>query len=258
LTENLSAALVLIYEEDDFEVDIATISYVHSTNGFSLALGQEYVPFGAYSTALVNDPLTEGIGEAREAAFIANYENGYFVGAFYVFNGDQDEDGRDQLNNFGARITFVGDNVTLGADYISNLADSDGLQEKNYGFSAGEDIVAGASIYSELTFGPAQVFVEHLSALDELAVDGGNSEPSATQFEVSFKAGNFTYSASYQETDEAQFLDLSEARVSVGLNTEILGGLGLGIELAKDEDYAGNGGTGESTNSLVFQFAAEF
>jgi hypothetical protein len=39
LTENLSATLVLLYEEEaNLEVDIATISYTHSTHGFSLTL----------------------------------------------------------------------------------------------------------------------------------------------------------------------------------------------------------------------------
>jgi len=122
LSENLSAALILLYEEDDtdLEVDVATISYKHSTNGFSFVLGQDYVPFGSYSTILVNDPLTLDIGEARETAFIANYESGQFNGAFYLFNGDQDEDGHEHLNNFGARIAFVSGNFSVGVDYLSN------------------------------------------------------------------------------------------------------------------------------------------
>ena len=261
LTENLSIAVALLYEEDDtdLEVDIATISYTHISNGFSLALGQDYLPFGAYSTALVNDPLTLELGETRETAFVASYESGYFASSLYLFNGDQDKDDRDRLNNIGARITFVSDNVAVGVDYISNLADSDGLQDGYYGFDAGEDVVDGSSIYGGFTFGSAQLFVEHLRALDEFAGDGNNSEPSATQFEISFEAGDFIYAAAYQETDEALFLGLPEERISVGLSTEILGGLGLAVELLRDEDYAiADGGTGDSTDSLVLQFAAEF
>ena len=261
LTENLSAAIVLLYEEDDtdLEVDVTTVSYVHGDSGFSFTLGQDYLPFGAYSTAFINDPLTLELGETRETALVANYEGGQFAGAFYLFNGDQDEDDRDQLSNFGARIAFVSDNFTIGADYISNLADSDGLQEGDYGLSSGEDVVDGFNIYGEFTIGSVMLFVEHLSALDEFAGDGNNSEPSATHFEIVYEMGAFTYAAAYQETDEALFSALPEERISVGLSTEIFGGLDLGIELVRDEDYAvADGGTGESIDSIVFQFAAEF
>ena len=98
LTENLSAALVLLHEEDDtdLEVDVATLSYAHSDNGFSFTLGQDYLPFGAYSTALINDPLTLEMGETRETALVTHYEKGQFTGTFYLFNGDQDEDDRNR------------------------------------------------------------------------------------------------------------------------------------------------------------------
>ena len=261
LTENLSIALVLLHEEDDtdLEVDVATFSYIHSTNGFSFILGQDYLPFGSYSTTLINDPLTLELGETRETTLVANYENGQFAGAFYVFNGDQDEDDRDQLTDFGARIMFNGDNITIGIDYISNLADSDSLQDGDYGLSSGEDVVDGASIYGQFALESIQIFVEHLSALNEFAIDGNNSEPSATHVELAYAMGAFTYAAAYHETDEALFLALPEERFSLGMSTEVLGGLSLGIELVRDEDYAiTDGGTGESTDSIVIQLAAEF
>ena len=261
LTENLSMTLALLYEEDDtdLEVDVATLSYINSNNGLSFTLGQDYLPFGNYSTTLINDPLTLELGEARETTLVANYENGQFTGAFYVFNGDQDEDDRDQLTNFGTRIVFTDDQVTVGIDYISNLADSDSLQEGDYGLGSGEDVVDGTSVYSKFTIESVQFFVEHLRALDKFAVDGNNSEPTATHVEIAYAMGAFTYAAAYHKTDEALFLALPEERFSLGLITEVLGGLNLGMELVRDEDYATtDGGTGEFTDSIVIQLAAEF
>ena len=104
-----------------------------------------------------------------------------------------------------------------------------------------------------------QLMLEHLRALDELAVDGNNSEPRATQLEIAFAANNFIYGVAYQETDEASFLGLPEERISIGLSTEILSGLDLALELVRDDDYSvADGGTGDSANQLVVQFAAGF
>jgi len=119
--------------------------------------------------------------------------------------------------------------------------------------------LTGSSLYGEVSLGSVHLALEHLSALDEFAGDGNNSEPTASQFEVSFETGNVTYAVSYQETDDALFLELPEERISVGLSTEILGSLGLGLELTMDDDYSvADGGTGDSTNSVVLQLAAEF
>lgn len=260
ITDELSAAVVLLHEEDDtpIEVDVATINY-DLGNGISFTAGQDYLPFGAFETALVNDPLTLEIGETRETALAINAEQGLFSGALYIFNGDQDEDGKDRVNNIGARVQFADEGFAVGADYISNLADSDGLQDKNYGYAGGEDAVAGFSIHGAVNLGGINLFVEQLSAIDPLANDGNNSEPSATQFEVSVESGDMTFAFAYQETDEALFLELPEQRISLGFSTEVTEGLGLGVEFNKDDDYeVADGGSGESTNSLVIQLAAEF
>ena len=261
VTDQISALVTLLYEEDGdgVEVDIASASYNPDGNNFSFVLGQDYLPFGAYGTALVNDPLALDIGEARETTFIVNYENDAVNGAFYIFNGDQDEDGKDTLVNYGARLAVSNDTFSMGLDYLSNLADSDGLQEKDFGYAAGAGVVDGVSVYGSINIGAMTVLAEHLSALDDFGVDGNGSEPSASQFEVAVGAGNFTYAISYQQTDESVFIGLPEERLSVGFSTEIFGGISLGAQLQQDEDYSvANGGSGDTTNAAVIQLAAEF
>ena len=261
VTDQISALVTLLYEEDGdgVEVDIASASYSPADSGFSFLLGQDYLPFGAYETALVNDPLSLDIGEARETTFIVNYENDAFNGAFYIFNGDQDEDGKDRLVNYGARLAVANDTFSIGLDYLSNLADSDGLQEKDFGYKTGAGVVDGVSVYGSINVGAMTIMAEHLSALDDFGADGKGSEPSASQFEVAVGAGDFTYAISYQQTDESKFIDLPEERLSVGFSTEIFGGISLGVQLQQDEDYsAANGGSGDTTNAAVIQLAAEF
>ena len=261
VTDQISALVTLLYEEDDtdLEVDIASASYSPVDSGFSFLLGQDYLPFGAYETALVNDPLSLDIGEARETTFIVNYENDAVNGAFYIFNGDQDEDGKDTLVNYGARLAVSNDTFSMGLDYLSNLADSDGLQEKDFGYAAGADVVDGVSVYGSINVGAMTIMAEHLSALDDFGVNGNDSEPSASQFEIAVGAGNFTYAISYQQTDESVFIELPEERLSVGFSTEIFGGISLGAQLQQDEDYSvADGGSGDTTNAAVIQLAAEF
>lgn len=261
ITDNIETNVVFLYEEDDtdVEVDVATMAYQLDNSGFSFLLGQDYVPFGSYETHLVNDTLALEIGEARETAFAINYEAGLFGGSFYIFNGDQDEDGRNTVQNFGARIGLGGDNFTVGTDYISNLADSDSLQDSDFGYDTGEDSVAGASFYASANFSSVTLLAEYLTALDEFANDGANSEPEAMQLEVAIAMGAFTYALSYQETDEAVFLELPEERISFGVSTEIFNGIGLGVQLQRDSDYSSaDGGTDDDTNSVVLQLAAEF
>jgi hypothetical protein len=258
VTESLSTALVLLYEEDEgsVDIDIATINY-NFGNGFSFVIGQEYVPFGAYGTALVSDPISLEFGETRETALITHYEQGGFNGAFYIFNGDNDEKNKQEINDYGVRVSFSNDAFTVGGDYISNLGNSGGLTDA-IDYSLQDSAIAGAAIFTELSFGSMTIFAEHLSALDGYTPEN-NAEPSASQLEVAFTAGDFIYAASYQQTEDALFLALPENRISVGFSTEMLGGLGLGLELTMDDDYSvADGGTGESTNSVTLQLAAEF
>jgi hypothetical protein len=261
ITDNIETNIVFLYEEDDtdLEVDVATMGYQLNNSGFSFLLGQDYVPFGSYETHLVNDTLALEIGEARETAFAVNYEAGLFGGSFYIFNGDQDEDDHNTIQNFGARIGLSGDNFTVGTDYISNLADSDSLQDNDYGYDSGEDAVAGASFYASANYSNITLLAEYLTALDEFAVDGANSEPEAMQIEAAIEMGAFTYALSYQETDEALFIELPEERISFGVSTEIFDGIGLGVQLQRDSDYSiEDSGSGDDINSVVVQLAAEF
>jgi hypothetical protein len=93
VTDEISTLVTLWYEEDDtdLEVDVASALYVRDGNNFSFPLGQDYLTFGAYETALANDPLALDIGESRETTFIVNYESGSVSGTSSVFNGDQDK-----------------------------------------------------------------------------------------------------------------------------------------------------------------------
>lgn len=261
LSDNASAKIGLLYEEDesDLYVDIATITYGFGDSGVAVELGRNYLPFGSYSTVMINDLLTYSLGSAQETSIVTSYRSGDFSGSIYVFNGDQDEGGRDTLTNFGGRIAYSGEYFTLGADYISNLADSDDLESLNYGFSAGEDAATGTSIYGSIYFGGATLYAEQMSASGELAVDGNNSEPSALHVELSYEINNMTLAVAHQEMDETLFLGTPEERTSLGAVLNHSDNLTFKAEYSMDDDYSvADGGSGLSTDSFTLEAIASF
>ncbi len=262
ITDSVSANILFLYEEDetDLEVDVATLNYVWGETGFSFSVGQDYVPFGSFETHQINDTLALEIGETRETAFTINYESGLFSSALFVFNGDEDANDQNTLQNFGARVAIATDNFAVGADYISNLGDSDTIQDVDgdVALDSNGDSVDGVSLYASAGIGNVTLLAEYLTALDDFS-DGNSSEPEAFQLEAAIEIGAFTYALSYEETDEALFLELPEERISFGVSTQILKGVDLAIQLQQDSDYSeSEGGTGDDTDSIVVQLAAEF
>ncbi|MCK4486435.1 MAG: LbtU family siderophore porin, partial [Desulfobacterales bacterium] len=129
-------------EEEGFDVDEAILT-IGNTEEFPLyvSAGKMFVPFGALLThfpddPLVHAPLTLLMGETSEKALLVGVEHQGFSASAYVFNGDMDETGEDnQIESYGfdANYSFDDENaldLLVGASYISNIADSDGLEEE--------------------------------------------------------------------------------------------------------------------------------
>ena len=137
INDRVSGHLSLLHEEDDtsLEVDEGTIS-VDMSNGWKISAGQMYIPFGNYTSNMVSDPLTLSIGETRESVLQLGFERDGYYSAAYIFNGDSIETstalkGENTIEHFGVSIgkAFENDKFTLdvGLDYISSIADSDGI-----------------------------------------------------------------------------------------------------------------------------------
>ena len=128
--------------------------------------------------------------------------------------------------------------------------------------------MAGISASAALTVGSITVLGEYLGAMDTFGPDyiefgDYGAKPSAWMVEAAygFELGGkeATLAASYQTTDEALALELPKKRVLVGLSAEVMDGLSLGFEWARDTDYgADEGGSGEDTDTFTVLLAAEF
>ena len=261
----VNGEVVLLWEQGEgLDVDTATVTIGPPEGAWSITGGHLVVPFGVYETNLISDPLTLDIGETKQTAFQLDASAGALSGSVFVFKGDNMEDGDNIIQGFGASAGYSveTDSFELGLNlsYTNDVGDSDGLQDvvtdvENY------NRVAGISASAMLTIGSISVLGEYLGAMDTFGGDYG--KPSAWMVEVAYGfelAGKeATVAASYQTTDEALAIELPKKRMLVGISSEVMDGLSLGFEWARDTDYSvEDGGSGENTDNFTVLLAAEF
>ncbi len=244
-----------LYEEDgaEFDVDEATITLAKGEM-LSLTLGQLYLPFGSFETALINDTLALEIGETLQTAMVANYENNAVSGAFYLFDGDVNRP--ENVESWGFRLAYATEQFNAGLDVISSIADTDGMVG-TFGADDVDESAEGISLHTSINQGDLTVIIEYLAALDAVELSSGlEVEPEAVQLEVDYAAQvnkyDVTFALALQTTDEANGL-LPEERFSIGASAEIFKVTTLGVELSFDEDY-----NGDDKKALIFQLATEF
>ncbi len=281
LTDWTGTHILLLWEETaakPVDVDEAVISLGNPKEfPLSLNVGKLYVPFGAYGSFMIQDPLTLELGETNETAVQIAFEQAGFFGSVYAFNGDVDEAGRaDTINNFGTSAGYVierdGFGLNFGVDYLNNLADSDAITSalENAAIDIGSmnDYLAGLGAHLHLTYGPCTFYSEYITALDnfaagELEFRERGAKPRAWHLETGYARELFgketTFALGYQATAEAVALSLPEKRYMASMKVSLAEGLSWALELSHDKDYSlDKGGTGDDANMITTQLAFEF
>ncbi|MCW8917865.1 MAG: LbtU family siderophore porin [Gammaproteobacteria bacterium] len=276
ISEPLSAHLALLYEEDGEAFDGTTFGleegYVtlQLSDAMALVAGRMFVPFGRFESNMVSDPLTKELGESSETAVVLEMTGGNLGASLYTFNGDADETTSSADNDtlsFGARLGFANDNFSLGASYISNLADSDFLQATTPGTL--KSAVAGYGVNFGWRVNNVSLIAEYLAAAEGFSngdvLTAGDvpvasqEQPSASNLELAFESGNATFAVAYQMTTEAAFLGLPETVASAAVSFAVMEGASIGAEYATMADYAVvDGGGGESASALTLKLVVEF
>ena len=302
----VNVAATLLYEDATFgeetsvDMDVATVT-IGNTEEFPLyfTAGKMYVPFGALLTHFPDDPLMDGpltllFGETLEKAVLLGVEYEGFSVSAYAFNGDMDqfeEDNNVESYGFDANFSFddeAGLDILVGGSYISNILDSDGLEEgmgelaeeiaDEYGVDAGpHQYVDGAAAYLHIGFAGFFVDGEYMTALDELDLElhGGPvlkksmGDPEVWNVEVGYNydwGKNLEIVLKYAGSDEAGSLGFPEKRWGICLNQElfedVIVSLGYLYDEYEDDDVYFNKAeeSGDrDTRDLVFaQIAIEF
>ena len=263
----VNAEVVLLWEQGEgLDVDTASVTIGPPEGAWSVTGGHLVLPFGVFETNLISDPVTLELGETKQTAFQVDASAGALSGSVFVFKGDNQIDGDDRIQGIGAAVGYAVETETfelgLNLSYTNDLSDSDAFEGDLM------DRTAGLSASAMLTMGSITVLGEYLGALDEfnpdvMAFGDYGAKPSAWMVEAAYGfelAGKeATLAASYQTTDEAIGLELPKKRVLVGLSAEVMDGVSLGVEWARNTDYdVDDGGTGEDTDTFTVLLAAEF
>ncbi len=249
IADHVSGNVLFLYEDDeDVVVDEAVITFSgEDTLPLYLNMGKLYVPFGNFKSHFISDPLTLEIGEARETAVTGGYADDMFDISATLFNGDVDEvdnDNHIESHVLSAVFTLPAERLqdvglTVGASYISNIAEADGLEGESAG--AVKDYVGGVGFFASVAFQERFFFeMEYVGAVEEfeageLNFDGGKAVAPATwniefAFAPSEKVG---LAARYEGSDEADFLP--ERQYGVCITYSLFESTSLGVEYLHGE-----------------------
>ncbi|MDD2239863.1 MAG: LbtU family siderophore porin [Kiritimatiellae bacterium] len=246
LTDGISGHVLLLWEEGEDEgvaVDEAFIT-LGGTKEIPVYLeaGRLYIPFGAYNSHFISDPLTLELGETQETAAMIGYAHDFFEVKVGAFNGDLDDEGDDdQIQDLVASLTLTPmDGVELGTYWMSDLGESGGLEEGLAEASEGTPAnvvvgadgqpavepavvgvpykkVGGVGGYVSLSMGAVTVDAEYITALDSFNAGLLGEEkltPQAWNLEVAFAITDpLELALRYEGTDE--FPNMPEAQYGV-------------------------------------------
>jgi hypothetical protein len=207
IIKHVKGHVLFLWEEDDTEpvdVDEGFITLDgEDVVPLYLNVGKLYVPFGNFESHFISDPLTLELGETRESALTVGCKNEWIDVSVSAFNGDIDETGEDNhIETYVASASFSvpGElisnfGIAGGVSYISNIGDSDSLQDEIDSDVGIKDYVNGFNAFLSISF-MDKLFLEceYLGALDEfeageLSFDGGNKfQPKTWNFELAYAA----------------------------------------------------------------------
>lgn len=290
----VNVAATFLYEDPTFDeetsvdIDVATVT-IGNTEEYPLycTAGKMYVPFGALLTHFPDDPLLDApltllLGETLEKAFLVGVEHQGFSVSAYAFNGDVDEFGEDNnIEGYGLDANYSvedlqGVELLVGGSYISNLIESDILEERvediitHYGLPGDtglKDYVDGAAGYVHVGFEGFFVDGEYMTALDELELEttagvyDTDAEPSVWNVEVGYNydwGKNLEIVLKYAGSDEGELIGLPEERYGICLNQElykdVIASLGYLYDDYEDDDIH----TRDDRDVVFAQIAVEF
>jgi hypothetical protein len=99
-------------DNEDLFIDEAHITLGKTEDfPFFLTGGKIYAPFGNFATNMIQDPLTQTLGEINSEGVIVGVEKNGFTASLFSYNGmnegdDPADDNNDSINGFGASLAY--------------------------------------------------------------------------------------------------------------------------------------------------------
>lgn len=271
INDSVSGSAVLLWEEDEGDsvaIDEATITIANEERcPFSLTAGRMYIPFGQFESHFVSDPYTLELGETSESAILIGYTKALVNFSLGLFNGDIDEADADDSNvdNFFANLSFEIDSETMpisfGISYISNIADTDGMEALDANSVGLDSYVGGMHIFLSSKSGPFALEAEYLSAISEFesgdlgytSLDG--KKPGAWNVELAYEVSDrLEIAGKYEGTMDQEFSGADESRYGIAGSYGLYEATSLGLEYLHSTGYDSD----VKSDTITAQLAIEF
>ncbi len=120
-------------------------------------IGQMYLPFGKYSSAMLTTPLTESLARIlARSALLGYYKKGFYAEA-YGYEGSKVSGVRNAFAEGGVNmgyqtINLKNVNIDAGIGWVTNIADSEGIQSNGLEQNLNNVLVGGAVITAPTQF----------------------------------------------------------------------------------------------------------
>lgn len=236
-----------------------------------MSVGQEYMPFGQYSSFMVSDPYTKTLARVKTRGATFGYVGQqsdfapYFAAFAYqsatdVSNSDERID--DGGANLGFKFNKSKVNGDFGVSWLSQMADSQGLQGDgdqlgfgesgtnsvtSTGFENMDHRVPAVDVHTSMSTGPVTLIGEYVQATtsfssDNMEFNDEGAQPKAMQLEMgySFDAGDLpsTVAVGYNKSWEALAIDLPEDAYLASYSVSIWSHTLLSFEVAYNNGYS--------------------
>lgn len=257
--------------------------------------GQMYVPFGRYLSYMISNPSSKTLGRIQTRA--VNF--GYYPGsgdavkpfaAIFGYQGASEIDGTSSNStmqgvggNLGLSFEKGDYSAELGMSYVSNIADSAGLQgsgASGSGFSASssdEELakrVPGADVHGQVSYKDYTLLAEYVQATKKfaeqnLSYNGQGAEPKALDIEAaySFEWWRPSYvAAAYGESWQSLSLSVPKKNYGIVYSTAVWRNTALSLEFMHNIGYSSdstatiqnstieNDTVGQSYNTVTLRF----
>jgi hypothetical protein len=232
-------------------------------------MGQFYVPFGQYSSAMISDPFTKTLGRTKARALELGFskqfndENNLNLSAFVFRGPSRTSIDNNGLRNYGANAEYIFTkpkwNIDVAGSYIRSIADSIGMQHNgnngpnNFaGFATNNNTellnpVPGLDARGTLNVSSFSLTGEYVTASRSfsqtvLSFNGQGAKPSAFHIEAGYKFNVLEkpsgINIGYDESKDALGLLIPKKRYIATVSTSIWKDTIESIEFHHAIDYS--------------------
>jgi hypothetical protein len=257
LNPSVQGHVLLLWEEGETEnindfMDEGTITIANPDRcPYSLTAGKMYLPFGSFESNFISDPMTLELGEINDTAVHIGYQKDSVDISLGVFNGDVNRTGKDnEIDSYFANMSMTyayGSYTTaFGISYISNLADTDGLEgaiDPDAEELERPSFIDGMGIFMKVDMNAWFLSAEYLGAIDDFVkgyfIDSainssGSIRPNTYNVEFGWQTRKKALmSLKYEKSKDMEInenFNLPEKRYGVCLSYELYEDVSLSFE----------------------------